>query len=473
MASPSSPPVLPNGKKVNAKNTLQSFATRSAPHLLPNGELIDAKNTAGPVAPAGPSDSDKPPPPQPQEEELVFPVPPVPRPDPPEDIPVVDPPSDPPPVKQWNRLVWLLAVVLIVGAVIGGVCVSSGNCSSGGEQGDEPTLSNPSAMMGGNNSMNVTSATIAPTNEPTTDAPAIAPPPAAPTIGPTNEPTTDAPTSAPTQPTSVRAERAAAITAFINTFTFSPVPLVYSLNPDVAATNGEGLALQWLIDKDPAQLSSSETFRLQQRYALATLFFQQNVSQSSWTNVTGWLTNSSECLWFGIVCSTESAVTDIALFSNNLRGTIPADIGLLTSLTIFSVWSNALTGALPSSIGQWTSLTDFSVFNNDLTGTLPSSIGQWTLLTFFEVDFNDVTGTLPSSIGQWTLLTFFDVGDNRLRGMIPNSVGNWTQIEDAYFYDNAFTGTMPSGICSASSLTILWADCDFEVVCTSCCTECF
>ena len=376
----------------------------------------------------------------------------MPRPDPPEDIvdpppiDIVDPlPADDPPSStrddlsrlriQFNRLVWVLVVVLIVGAVIEGVC-GSGNCSSAGSGGGKndgaatertdvstsaPTVDEPTDVP-----------TSAPTNKPT-DAPAIAPPP--------DEPT-GVPTSAPTRPISARA---AAITSFINEITFSPLPLVYLLNPDVAATNGEGLALQWLIDDDPLQLSSSNTLRLQQQYALATLFFQQTESEPSWYGFTGWLTDSNECEWFGITCNSESVVTAIDLSFKNLQGTIPADIGLLMSLTDFYVQGNALTGTLPSSIGQWTSLTNF-----------------W-------VAVNGLTGTLPSSIGQWTSLTYFSVTANRLRGMIPNSVGNWTQIHMAYFDDNAFTGTMPSGICNARTLR---ADCVSEVVCT-CCTFCY
>ena len=81
MASPSSPPVLPNGEEVHAKNTLQSFAVspvaaptepepvanrNTSPPLLPNGDEIDAKNTAGPVAPVAPAQPRPRPRPQPQ-----------------------------------------------------------------------------------------------------------------------------------------------------------------------------------------------------------------------------------------------------------------------------------------------------------------------------------------------------------------------------------------------------------------------
>ena len=47
----------------------------------------------------------------------------------------------------------------------------------------------------------------------------------------------------------------------------------------------------------------------------------------------GWLDLSqSECDWFGVTCNDENIVTALALFNNNLSGSIPTEIGLLKSL---------------------------------------------------------------------------------------------------------------------------------------------
>ena len=188
------------------------------------------------------------------------------------------------------------------------------------------------------------------------------------------------------------ATRADAITAFINDITFSSLPLVYSLNPDYAPKNGEELALRWLIDGDPLRLPSSDTFRLRQRYALATLFFQRSVSRQRLTSVDEWLADGN------VAAFSSGSVTRIDLSRSSLQGTIPADIGLLTSLQVFK-YGDYLGGTLPSSIGQWTLLTHFDVCGISLTGTLPSSIGQWTSLQVFELGGHHFRGTLPSSIG--------------------------------------------------------------------------
>jgi hypothetical protein len=254
----------------------------------------------------------------------------------------------------------------------------------------------------------------------------------------------------------------------------------------------EDQALKYLIEEDttfdPTQISTLKSktsnvvqFRISQRYALLTLFFQQTAG-ATWADRTGWLVGNEWDSWFGISCTIknlggtvglQNVVTKIQLYTNDMKGTIPADLGLLTALTYFHVGFNALTGTLPASMGQWTALTYFEVGGNDLTGTLPASMGQWTALTKFGVTFNDLTGTLPASIGQWTALKYFDVYNNALSGTIPASIGYWSQIQVAWFDGNSFTGTMPNGICPyITNGDSLEADCMSEISC-SCCTVCW
>jgi hypothetical protein len=329
----------------------------------------------------------------------------------------------------------------------------------------------------------------------------------------TNEKIDPVPTKAPTN-APITLTTQSLLTSFINNITLSNRTI---------AKNGptpEDQALNYLIVNDTTfnfsqllELNSMMTnmvqFRIRQRYALLTLWFQQAYTNTRWSDRNGWLVNANECdnNWIGIGCASinlggtvgmQNVVTAVDLFRNNIQGTIPADLGLLTALTNFYLglnaltgtlpesigqWTaltsffvgNALTGTLPASIGQWTALTSFRVSNNALTGTLPASIGQWTALTGFRVSGNALTGTLPASIGQWTALTSFIAYSNALTGTIPASIGNWSIIKDAYFYNNNFIGNMPIGICINIMFTIdkqLEADCLTEITCT-CCTRCF
>jgi hypothetical protein len=231
----------------------------------------------------------------------------------------------------------------------------------------------------------------------------------------------------------------------------------------------EDQALNYLIVNDTtfnftqllqlnSMMNNMVQFRIRQRYALLTLWFQQAFTNTTW-GIRNWLVNANECvnIWVGISCAsinlggtvgTQNVVTAVRLVGNNMKGTIPVDLGLLTALRNFNVGVNAL------------------------TGTLPASIGQWTALTYFDVGFNALTGTLPTSIGQWTALTRFSVRYNEMTGTIPASIVIWSQIRNAYFDRNQFTGTMPNGICDYVFGDELWADCLSEITCT-CCNRCW
>jgi hypothetical protein len=196
-----------------------------------------------------------------------------------------------------------------------------------------------------------------------------------------------------------------------------------------AITNGMcrlNLALQWLIRNDPLQLvpdSDAHKFRLTQRYALLTLWFQPTTPNpnNAWLVDTDWL-GANECQWYGLDCA-DTAVTVVILDDNNVRGTLSSDLGLLTHLETFSVTNHGLVGTVPAALGRWSNLTHWWVQNGQLTGT------------------------------------------------IPPAVSNWTKIANAFWNLNNFTGTVPRGLCQSTALTFQYADCPTEVTCT-CCTNC-
>jgi hypothetical protein len=302
------------------------------------------------------------------------------------------------------------------------------------------------------------------------------------------------------------------LTQYLNDITLSNKSIT------IIGTTPEDHALKYLIETDNTfnfkelltlhQDNINEVkVRISQRYALLTLWYQQT-NNTSWSVTSGWLVDSDECNWYGILCasndlggnlSIRNVVSDVILPLNGINGTISADLGLLTALTYFELSANALSGSVPESIGQWTALEYFDILDNGLDGTLPESIGQWTALTFIRVRGNALTGTLPQSIGEWSALTYFNIAFNAMNGALPESIGkwtaltafiifaneltgtlpesisNWSQIKIAFVYNNLFTGTMPAGICpNIQRGDFLVADCVSEITCpNTCCTGCF
>ena len=98
------------------------------------------------------------------------------------------------------------------------------------------------------------------------------------------------------------------------------------------------------------------------------------------------MTSQDECAWYGITCiemnfgaviGRQKAVSAIDLSSNNIGGSIPADLGLLINLATIYLKKTSLTGSLSESIGQWTEIQNVDVSENQLKGTRPKSIGNW------------------------------------------------------------------------------------------------
>jgi Leucine-rich repeat (LRR) protein len=94
-----------------------------------------------------------------------------------------------------------------------------------------------------------------------------------------------------------------------------------------------------------------------------------------------------------------SSLRELNLCHNALTGSIPSQIGLLTSLWQLSLNNNALTGSIPFQIGLLTSLhVGLGLAYNALTGSIPSQIGLLTNLRGLGLSHNALTaGTIPSS----------------------------------------------------------------------------
>ncbi|MCO5564388.1 hypothetical protein L7F22_018048 [Adiantum nelumboides] len=65
-------------------------------------------------------------------------------------------------------------------------------------------------------------------------------------------------------------------------------------------------------------------------------------------------TSADPCTWFHITCDGNSRVQRVELFGNHLTGSVPGELGQLSSLIALHLQENALTGSIPP---QLTSLS--------------------------------------------------------------------------------------------------------------------
>eukprot|EP00957_Ditylum_brightwellii_P209780 15363219-Ditylum_brightwellii.AAC.1 len=198
-------------------------------------------------------------------------------------------------------------------------------------------------------------------------------------------------------------------------------------------------ATNWIVYEDDLDLCANDTF-LEQRYILATLYFDTN--GASWIKGSSggrkWLSQKSECKWYDVECSDDGFVKSINLESNNMDGTIPYEIESLHSLQELNLEFNKLSGPFPL---LPSSMLELKLNNNKLSGVLPEkwppnmsllqinhnklsgSINSLSLVTTFRVlvlHRNEFNGTVGVHFGD--LETYFSLHKNNLEGSIPEDV---------------------------------------------------
>ena len=117
---------------------------------------------------------------------------------------------------------------------------------------------------------------------------------------------------------------------------------------------------------------------------------------------------------------------------SNLTGSIPPEIGNLTSLEWLALGQNNLTGSIPPEIGKLTNLESLfleNLFDDGsepvrLSGPIPPELGKLTNLRSLQMAGHHFEGSLPSELGNLINLEQINIGSgaySRLWGSIPKS----------------------------------------------------
>ncbi|XP_077250841.1 uncharacterized protein LOC143890150 [Tasmannia lanceolata] len=150
--------------------------------------------------------------------------------------------------------------------------------------------------------------------------------------------------------------------------------------------------------------------------------------------------------------SSWTQLTSLQFQYNQLIGTIPSEIGLLSNLQILRLYGNQLSGSIPPTIGNLTNLDRLRLSQNNLTGPIPPSIGNLTKLTYLVLYENQLLGPIPKEIGNMTNLTLLYLNDNEISGSIPQEIGNLVNLADLDFNNNMLTGSIPSTLADLKKL---------------------
>ena len=197
----------------------------------------------------------------------------------------------------------------------------------------------------------------------------------------------------------------------------------------------------------------SETSSESDRAALVALYNATN--GSGWTNNENWLSELPLGQWHGVRLNLEGRVFHVELDRNNLRGSIPSEIGQLDKLNNLSLRGNQLSGALPIELGQVKTLTRLDLGENQLTGSLPYDVfGELANLGVLDLQRNQFTGSVPTGLA--TNMWYLALGGNALTGPIPPELGQLSTLRLLHLGSNNLSGTIPPELGRLSSLNSLW-----------------
>ena len=193
-----------------------------------------------------------------------------------------------------------------------------------------------------------------------------------------------------------------------------------------------------------------------EREALIALY--NSTDGANWTTNTGWNgAAGTECDWAGVTC-TSGTVTGIKLNSHKLTGSIPAELGNLTSLEELDLTGNTLTGSIPEWLGNLSSLAHVGLGSNRLSGSIPTELGNLSSLVFLSLDNNVLTGSIPTELGNLASLEYLQLPQNSLTGSIPTELGNLSSLKNLSLHENQLSGTIPVQLGNLTGLRWLSLD---------------
>ena len=193
-----------------------------------------------------------------------------------------------------------------------------------------------------------------------------------------------------------------------------------------------------------------EVSSVDDRAALVALYNATN--GPNWTNSTNWLSDAPLGEWYGVITNEADNVTHIQLYSNNLNGVLPAELGSLTNLKILGLGNNQLNGTIPAELGKLANLEYLYLPNTQLSGPIPAELGNLTNLRSLGLQNNQLSGTIPAELGNLTNLERLYLYRNQLSGTIPSELNSLIKLEAIGLSYNQLTGAIPSWLGNLSSL---------------------
>jgi hypothetical protein len=144
-----------------------------------------------------------------------------------------------------------------------------------------------------------------------------------------------------------------------------------------------------------------------------------------------WLSDTSECEWYGLHCDSEGYVTSIDLNENNLSGELPPEIKTFCKARDIKMAGNKICGRLPNSFGELNLLKNLRLGRNLFTGLIPSTLFQLALLERLDIHANMFSGRISTKMGNLKELRRLQLSQNLFTGTIPKQIGELGKLSES------------------------------------------
>jgi Leucine-rich repeat (LRR) protein len=167
----------------------------------------------------------------------------------------------------------------------------------------------------------------------------------------------------------------------------------------------------------------------------------------------------------------------LEISGNSFGESMPNVLSQLNSLEQIFVEDSAITGGLDFMIGMPLIFQCWIDKNPAFGGTIPSEIGDLSTLASWSITENSFSGTIPTELGKLTNMQRLWMYGNDLTGNVPSEFGSIIKLELLRLEENNFSGTMPDEVCNLrndflSSLAILGSVCGIGFAQCTCCDCC-
>ena len=142
-----------------------------------------------------------------------------------------------------------------------------------------------------------------------------------------------------------------------------------------------------------------------------------------------------------------SNLSSLHLYSNDLSGPIPPELGDLANLKRMHLGENSLSGPIPPELDGLSNLERLYLSSNDLSGPIPPELGDLANLKRMHLGENSLSGPIPPELGGLSNLERLYLTSNDLSGPIPPTFGGLAGLIHLELSHNpGLVGAMPAGL---------------------------